>query len=114
MSVRVIPTEVFARAFKILKKKYRSLQTDLEELEEVLKSDPFVGDDLGKGLRKVRMAIKSKNKGKSGGARVITYQDIIFSTEGTNIFLLTIYDKSSREDISTNELKAMLKSAGLT
>lgn len=114
MSVRVIPTEVFTRAFKILKKKYRSLESDLLELEEVLKNDPFAGDDLGKGLRKVRMAIKSKNKGKSGGARVITYQDIIFSSEGTNIFLLTIYDKSSREDVSTNELKALLKSAGLT
>ena len=32
-----------------------------------LQSNPLQGVDLGKGLRKIRMSIASKGKGKSGG-----------------------------------------------
>ena len=40
-------------------------------LLEMLRKNPMAGADLGDGIRKVRMAITSKGKGKSGGARVI-------------------------------------------
>lgn len=83
----------FIRQVKQLKKKYPSLLADLKELEVLLLRTPDAGVDLGGGLRKVRMSVTSKGKGKSGGARVITYTTII-SMEAEQITLLTIYDKS--------------------
>lgn len=71
--------------------------------------NPFEGVDLGMGVRKVRMSIKSKGKGKSGGARVITYS-LTADDEDINLTLLTIYDKSERSTISDKEIKDLLKS----
>lgn len=68
------------------------------------KKNPHIGVDLGNGIRKVRMAIASKGKGKSGGARVITDTSAIISVEEGRVTLLTIYDKSDRENISDNEI----------
>lgn len=71
-----------------------------------------MGVDLGKGLRKVRMAIASKGKGKSGGARVITFV-VLLATNDAEVKLLTIYDKSDRENIPDSELQAIMKHNGL-
>ena len=71
---------------------------------EDLKKNPHIGVDLGNGIRKVRMAIASKGNGKSGGARVITDTSAIISVEEGRVTLLTIYDKSDRENISDNEI----------
>jgi mRNA-degrading endonuclease RelE of RelBE toxin-antitoxin system len=73
MNYTIETTKVFELNFKRLSKKYRSLIDDLEEFKKILLENPNVGDDLGENVRKVRMAIASKNKGKRGGARVITY-----------------------------------------
>ena len=75
---------------------------------ELKKDHPYSGIDLGNGLRKVRMAIKSKGRGKSHGARVITYL-LLVSEEESEINLLTVYDKSERENISRNEIEDILK-----
>jgi mRNA-degrading endonuclease RelE of RelBE toxin-antitoxin system len=91
----------FAKDIKDLKKKYRSIDSDFETFIESLLENPFQGDGLGNDCYKVRMAIKSKNRGKSGGARVITCVKIINET----IYLLSIYDKSSQSTIKDNELK---------
>ena len=56
-------------------------------------------------MYKVRLAIKSKSKGKSGGARVITY----LITADHEVFLLTIYDKSEQDTIDTKSLKALVE-----
>ena len=64
-----------------------------------LEQDPFQGSSLGKGVRKVRMAIASKGKGKSGGARVITY-NLYQEGDSVIIDLLTIYDKGEISNIS--------------
>ena len=56
----------------------------------------------------LRMSIRSKGKGKSGGARVITYLLSVIE-ENVDITLLTIYDKSERESISDNEIKALIQ-----
>lgn len=80
----------------------------LEELD----TNPNLGTDLGGGLRKIRMAIASKGRGKSGGARVITFS-VIISVEETEINLLTIYDKSERESISRAEIEQLLEKNGL-
>ena len=71
-----------------------------------------MGTDLGNGFRKIRMAVKSKGKGKSGGARIITFT-IIVSQEDTTIALLYLYDKSERSNIKDKELEALMKECGL-
>lgn len=88
------------------------MRQDFVDFLDVLEKNPFQGSDLGKGLRKIRMAISSKGKGKSGGARVITVTAVV-SVDETNVTLLTIYDKSDRETIKDSELKKILKKNGL-
>lgn len=77
MMTEIISTPEFDKEYKRLKKKYRSLPDDLAELEQELIKNPNLGIDLGNNFRKVRMSIKSKNKGKSGGGRIITYSVVV-------------------------------------
>jgi len=84
----------------------------LETLKADLLKNPEMGDDLGNNTRKVRMTIASKNKGKSGGARVITC-NVLVSIENTDIYLLTIYDKSVQDNISTKEITKLKRESGL-
>ena len=74
--------------------------------------NPYQGADLGHGLRKVRMAISAKGKGKSGGARVITLI-LAYSEEESEIGLLYIYDKSEEENLTDKELSDILRENGL-
>ena len=88
------------------------MRQDFAGLLESLRREPQQGVDLGRGLHKVRMAISSKGKGKSGGARVITLTVLISETD-TNIVLLTIYDKSECENLTDKELKDIVKKSSL-
>lgn len=97
----------FSREFKRLAKKYKSLLSDLNDFKSSIKQNPLQGTNLGHNLHKVRLAIKSKGGGKSGGARVITY--VIISNDNGKVSFITIYDKSERSSISDKELKALLK-----
>lgn len=108
MNYNIKLTPTFLKEVKRLAKKYPSLQTDLSLLKEVLLTNPKSGIDLGNGIYKIRMAISSKGKGKSHGARVI-YHTTIVSLEEGSIWLLNIFDKSDRETISGSELKVLLK-----
>lgn len=107
--MKIIFTDEFLKDIRKLKKKYVSIANDFENLLESLKQNPLQGDALGKNCYKVRMAITSKGVGKSYGARAITCVKIINDT----IFLLSIYDKSNKKDISDQELDFLLKEAGL-
>ena len=98
MNVIIKPSEEFYRHFKRLSKKYCSLVDDYRVFREDLISNPFQGVDLGSGVRKVRMAIGAKGKGKSGGARVLTLTILV--SDDAEITLLTIYDKSEMENVS--------------
>src|SRR5690554_6034723 len=100
--VKTIP--VFERGFKKLAKKYPSLKADLAALIQLLKTEPEHGTALGHSCFKIRLAIKSKGKGKSGGSPVITHIKVLDKT----IYLLTIYDKSEQESISNAELNELL------
>ena len=103
MNYRIATTEDFERNFKRLFKKYGSLKNDLADFVKELRKNPTKGKDLGNNTRKIRMAITSKNRGKSGGARIITYH--VFVDEiNTKIYLLTIYDKNERKGISKKEI----------
>lgn len=109
MNCKVEVLFTFKKEFKRLSKRYRSLLNDVQKLQGELLAKPDLGTDLGNGLRKIRMAIQSK--GKSGGARVITYT-IITKIEETEINLLYIYDKSEKDSISATEIKELLKQNG--
>ena len=112
MNYNIETTDNFERKFKHLFKKYRSLKSDILAFSKELKENPTMGEDLGNGIRKIRMAITSKNKGKSGGARVITF-DVLVDVENTDIHLLTIYDKSEQESISQQEIAHLKEMSGL-
>ena len=111
MRYRIKTHQDFDKEFKRLCKKYSSLKADLSALGKSLSENPDQGTSLGKGVRKVRMAIASKGKGKSHGARVITYTEAIVcaDNEGT-VVLLTIYDKADRDSISAAEIDELLRS----
>lgn len=102
----------FKKNFKRLWKKYRSLDIDLEELINELKQSPYQGADLGNGVRKIRMAIRDKGKGKSHGARVITYTAILSINEGV-VTLLSIYDKAEQSTITQVEINRLLEELGI-
>lgn len=112
MNYRIILNNSFLKEVKRLAKKYYSFKEDLEDLQNELKINPYSGVDLGNGLRKVRMAIKSKGRGKSHGARIITYILLISENE-SEINLLTIYDKAERENISREEIEEITKTIRL-
>ncbi len=107
MNVEILTEKEFERQLKRLSKKYRSIIDDYETLLAELDADPYIGKDLGKGLRKVRMAIGSKGKGKSGGARVITYK-LHEENETVVLDLLTIYDKGEISNIKDEYLRYLL------
>lgn len=112
MNYRIVFDGSFEKEVKRLNKRYPSLKADLDKFRKELLANPKLGIDLGGGLRKIRMAITSKGKGKSGGARIITFS-IVVAIEETEINLLYIYDKSERENISMNEIRELLRANGL-
>ena len=111
MECKITASKSFNKELKRLGKRYASLADDYETLLHDLKQNPALGTDLGRGLRKVRMRISSKGKGKSGEARVITFT-VIASVDETTINLLYIYDKSERENISPKEIDTLLIANG--
>ncbi len=105
-------SDIFQKDFKKLARRYRSLSADMNNFIQSIRENPIQGVELGNNLRKVRMAITSKGKGKRGGARVITYT-INVQEENIQITLLTIYDKSDRNTVSDKELQDLLMQCGL-
>lgn len=105
MSFEVKTISVFEKQFKRLIKKYPSLKSELFELIQLLKNSPTQGTPLGKNCFKIRIPIKSKGKGKSGGARVIA--NIVYTAE--TVYLLSIYDKAEKAGLSNSELIELLR-----
>ena len=105
MSYKIELTDNFKKEAKKLIKKYASLRTEIAELGKELAENPTTGTHLGNDVYKIRLAIASKNKGKNGGARVISFVKIIDET----IFLLSIYNKGEKDTISDKEIEELLK-----
>lgn len=108
MNFDIIPTPDFEKSFKALAKRHRSLKSDILEFSRSLQENPFQGVELSPGIRKIRMAIASKGKGKSGGARTITYTVIAAEMEG-RVYLMKIYDKSDFSTVDLSVLKEMAR-----
>lgn len=95
-----IETSVFTRQVISLlsDEEYAAFQGELA-------ANPDAGDlisDTG-GLRKVRVA--AKGKGKRGGARVIYYH----VSSASQIRLLLIYAKGTKDDLSQDEKRVLRK-----
>jgi len=104
---KTIPS--FEKDLRHLAKKYHSLKEDFLKLVDELKINPLLGVDLGHGVHKIRMAVKSKGTGKKGGLRVITHTDIFVNIKEGTIYFLSVYDKSNQATISDKEIKQLLK-----
>lgn len=85
------------------------MKSDILEFSRSLQENPFQGVEISPGIRKIRMAIASKGKGKSGGARIITYTVIAAEMEG-RVYLMNIYDKSDFSTVDLSVLKEIAKS----
>lgn len=105
MSFNVITTSKFKKEIKRLMKKFPSLKFEYANLITALSSNPTLGTPLGENYFKIRLAIASKNKGKSGGARIITF----VLMQDSEVYLLSVYDKSEKENISQKELLEIVK-----
>ncbi len=108
MNFEVIPTPDFEKSFKTLAKRHRSLKQDILTFVESLCKNPFQGDELSPGIRKIRMAISSKGRGKSGGARVITFTLLAAENEGT-VYLLDIYDKADYSTVDVGVIRGKMQ-----
>ena len=84
----------------------------MEKFRKSLEENPLQGTELIPGVRKIRMAIKSKSGGKSGGARVITYNVLATEQDGV-VYLLEVYDKSEYSTGKENVLKDIIKNLDL-
>lgn len=105
MSYSVKTTSVFERQAKRLMKKFPSFKKEIQRMVMELEENPEMGISIGHNCYKIRLAITSKGKGKSGGARVITH--LVF--KDNIVYLLTIYDKSDIENLPDKEILELVK-----
>ena len=110
MKVTISTIDEFDRRARRLAKKYKSLVDDLRTFQQEIMQNPLMGIDLGRGVRKIRMAITSKGKGKSGGARVLTLTVLV--SEDADVTLLTIYDKDEIDNVSDEYIRWLISEAG--
>ncbi len=99
----------FEKRAKDLSRKYKSFESDYESFLNELEKNPFGGESLGHHIYKNRMSIASKGKGKSGGARVITYNLRQLTADEIVITLMSIYDKSEISNISDAYLRSLVQ-----
>lgn len=107
--IKILPE--FEHRARMMAKKYRSFAKDYKAFIESLKMNPIQGRSLGGGVYKIRIAIASKAKGKSGGARILTYCVKRVEPEKIIVVLMSIYDKGDMDNVSDNYIKDILKEA---
>ena len=113
MSFSVVLTDAFKRNAKKLAKKYPSLGKDISGLIKHLEIDPYQGVRLSAKVFKIRVAITSKGRGKSGGGRVIYYYPKQGAADEVTIYFITIYDKSAIKNIPDHIIDSLIRDAGI-
>ena len=111
-NITVSVSDDFAKEAKRLAKKYPSFKQDYKDFLVSIKNNPLQGDEITKNIRKIRMAIKAKGKGKSGGARVITF-NILTDIENGHVVFLLLYDKKDASTVKVNVVKQLVRDMGL-
>ena len=109
MSYKIELSTKFKKSIKNIKKSHRTIENDVDKLVSSLLENPHQGILITDNVYKIRIAITSKGRGKSGGARVITY----VIDEDATVVLIDIYDKSEQENISDAEIKQIIDSLKL-
>lgn len=109
MSYNIILTDHFIKEARKLTKKYRSLNAELKALSYKLTENPTLGVHLGHNVHKVRLALASKGKGKSGGGRVITLVKVIDEV----VYMVSIYDKGQLDNLTKEQNIELLEKLGL-
>ena len=104
MNLKIISLESFKKDAKELFKKNKKLPIDLKKLNDILQENPKSGIELSSDLYKIRLENSSSKVGKSGGFRVIIYQQI-----KDRIVLISIYSKTEKENLSDEELSVIIK-----
>lgn len=112
MSFEIQTTSYFDTEAKRLAKRHRSFIDDLQEFQKNLLDNPYQGTELSPGIRKIRLTIDSKGRGKSGGARVITFTYLVDEQNGV-VILLLLYDKADASSIKMNVVRQIIKDLGL-
>ena len=110
-NITISVSDDFAKEAKRLAKKYPSFKQDYKYFILSIKNNPLQGDEITKNIRKIRMAIKAKGKGKSGGARVITF-NILTEIENGQVVFLLLYDKEDASTVKVNVVKQLVRDMG--
>ena len=110
-NITISVSDDFAKEAKRLAKKYPSFKQDYKDFLVSIKNNPLQGDEITKNIRKIRMAIKAKGKGKSGGARVITFNILTDIENGHEVFLL-LYDNEDASTVNVNVVKQLVRDMG--
>lgn len=112
MRFEIQTTNYFDAEAKRLAKRHNSFVDDLQDLRDNLLKNPYQGTELSPGIRKVRLTISSKGRGKSGGARVITFTYLVNEKDGV-VVLLLLYDKADASNIKMNVVRKIVKELGI-
>ena len=110
-NITISVSDDFAKEAKRLAKKYPSFKQDYKDFLVSIKNNPLQGDEITKKIRKIRMAIKAKGKGKSGGARVITF-NVLTDVENGHVVFLLLYDKEDASTVKVNVVKQLVRDMG--
>ena len=108
MTVQIFASDEFSRRAKKYARKFKSFTADFSNFISMIKANPYQGVDLGGGKRKVRLVVASKNKGESGGFRVITY-NIVENADKSVVYLIRIYDKSEYSSVSDSYINQIIE-----
>jgi len=106
-SVDIEYTPELKRALRKLAKKYRHIRSDLQSVIMLLQKGELVGDRVsgaGNTVFKARVRNSDIQKGKRSGYRLIYWQKT-----RRHITLVTVYSKLDQGDISTKEIKLIIK-----
>jgi len=105
MSYEIVVLPTFTSKVKKLAKKYKNIKSDLQELRKELSMNANAGIPIAYNCYKMRLANSSIPTGKSGGFRIVYY----FVDANNRIYLMTIYSKTQKENLSDSELAELLK-----
>ena len=104
--IQVEASPTFNRNLRVLAKKYRSIQNDIQPIIEQLEQGELPGDQIpgvGYAVFKLRVRNSDIPKGKSSGYRLIYYVKT-----ATGIILLTVYTKSEQVDIAAKDVQGII------
>ena len=112
MNFEIQTSSYFDAEAKRLAKRHRSFIDDLQDFRDSILKNPYQGTEFSPGIRKVRLTIGSKGRGKSGGARVITFTYLVDEKDGV-VILLLLYDKADASSIKMNVVRQIIKDLDL-